>query len=118
MITLLIALFALPSSAAEKPAHTASYGCSGPGTSASVLDAFDKNMQRLFTSAEIKSDTFSYSGFVTSDSVVRGEVVYVTWAGQGFRLVGKFTPSLPSRNFSATLHFNGRNETVELGCLF
>lgn len=120
MITLLFALLALPSvaAAAEAPAHTATYNCATPGTQAEVLDAFDKNMQRLYTSAHVKSGPFEFGGFVTSESVLRGEVVFVTWTGAGFRLVGKFTPSLPSRNFSAVLYVDGSADAVELGCTF
>lgn len=124
MTTLLFALLSLPVSlstaavAAEKPAHTATYSCATPGTQAEVLDAFDANMQRLYTSATVKSGSFEFAGFVTSESMLRGEVVFVTWTGAGFRLVGRFTPSLPSRNFTATLYVDGRGEQVELGCTF
>ena len=121
MTTLLFALLSLlplSAAAAEKPAHTATYTCATPGTQAEVLDAFDANMQRLYTSAVVKSGPFEYGGFVISESVLRGEVVFVTWTGAGFRLVGRFTPSLPSRNFTATLYVDGRGEQVDLGCTF
>ena len=118
MITLLFALLTVPAYAAEKPANTAEYACSGQGASALVLDAFDPNMQRLYTSATVKSGDFEFAGFVKSESILRGELVFVTWSGEGFRLVSKFTPSLPGRNFSATLYVDGRSDAAEMDCTF
>lgn len=41
-----------------------------------------------------------------------------TWAGKSVKVIGTFTPALPSRNFSASATWPGQNSAVMFGCVY
>jgi len=44
--------------------------------------------------------------------------VLVTWTSSLIKVVGTFTPALPSRNFSASAIWSGQNEEIQFSCIF
>ncbi len=118
MLSLILSLLISPAFASEKPANSKGYHCQGSGYSAEILDAFDDNWQRLYTTAVIQSKTFEYAGFVQAESLFRADHVYITWKGPNFELVGRFEATSPNRNFLAELRLPGQYPGIQLSCTY